>query len=227
MTSSDFKFFAFGDEGLDHPLSGFPFEPEFAAGISDHFLESSKILGDGIPPMDEAMSPMSLLDNPVSDSFGMQETQFPPFNLAGAFPQTQFPAFDSSFDLAPAPSSPMVSRLSFDAYPESPFPFTGVSSESSVDQSDCESLAAVHEASMESGLPAAADRSYFKVDLEFPWQVYIRDPERLEKVTAWKKKKVQVLQEHKVKKNTYQVRTDVANRRMRVKGRFVGKCIPQ
>jgi len=222
MTSSDYKYLhAFGDEGLDHPhFSGYGFESDFSG---DPFLESSKILADVVPVIDEALSPLSLLD-PVSESFGLQETQFPAFNLAPSSPtQASFPAFDSAFDL-PA-SSPVHATFSFQ-YPESPFEVTmGVSSESSVDQSDCESVAAVHDMPTESGQAVTADRSYFKVDLEFPWQVYIRDPERLDKVTAWKQKKVRVLQDHKIKKNTYQVRTDVANRRMRVKGRFVGKCI--
>jgi len=227
MTSSDFKYLqAFGDEGLDHPqFPMFSFEPDFS-GVSDPYLEYSKILAE--VPVDEAMSPLSLLD-PVTE-FGLQDSQFPAFSLAPSSPhvpiaQSTYSGFDSSFDFAP--SSP-DHRLSFtDQFPASPFhPFSvGLPSESSLDHSDCDSVAAIQEQNIDSSNVITADRSYFKVDLEFPWQVYIRDPERLDKVLAWKKKKVRVLQEHKVKKNIYQVRTDVANRRMRVKGRFVGKCI--
>jgi len=227
--TSEFKYLqAFGDEGLDHPQYPlFNFEPDFPGNVSDPFLECSKILAESVPMIDEAMSPLSLLD-PVSESFGFQDSQFPAFNLSSSSPQipaqeSPYPGFDSAFDLAP--SSPVHSRFSFEQYPDSPFhPFSvGLPSESSF--SDCESVGAVQEQPAELSQAFAPDRSYFKVDLEFPWQVYIRDPERVDKVMAWKKKKVRVLQEHKVKKNIYQVRTDVANRRMRVKGRFVGKCI--
>jgi len=215
--TSDYKFYqAFGDEGFEPPQF-FPFETDFS-GVSDPFLESSKILADAAPVADETpLSPLSL-DGGVSDSFGLQQPQFTSFNIGSTPPLNSGNFGFAAFDLAPA--SPM------DQYPDSPFnPFSvGIPSSSSVDQSDSESLAAVPDQSSEASQPVSADRSYFKVDPEFPWQVYIRDPERLERVTAWKKKKIRVLQEHE-KKNTYQVRTDVANRRMRVKGRFVGKCI--
>jgi len=200
----------------------FSFEPDFP-GVSDSYLEYSKILAE--VPVTDAMSPLSMMD-PVSESFGFQDSHFPAFNLAASSSHVPIAhsGFDSAFDFAP--SSPVLSRLSFtEQYPGSPLFSVGLPSESSVDHSDCESVAAVQEQNIDSSNLITADRSYFKVDLEFPWQVYIRDPERLDKVLAWKKKKVRVLQEHKVKKNIYQVRTDVANRRMRVKGRFVGKCI--
>jgi hypothetical protein len=80
---------------------------------------------------------------------------------------------------------------------------------------------------VKSSAKLSSERSYFKVDPEFPWQVYVKDDARREKIQNWKLKKIEVLKEKSEKKNAYQVRKDVADRRLRIKGRFVGKCLPK
>jgi len=66
-------------------------------------------------------------------------------------------------------------------------------------------------------------RGYFNVDTEFPWEVYVRDPSRVEKIKKWKNKKYDILT-GKHEKKTYAVRRRVADHRLRVGGRFVSKA---
>lgn len=59
---------------------------------------------------------------------------------------------------------------------------------------------------------------------EFNWTEYVNDPERRALILRWKKKKAQILLRKSLddtkRENTYQVRSDIANRRIRYKGRF-------
>jgi hypothetical protein len=67
----------------------------------------------------------------------------------------------------------------------------------------------------------SADASYFKVDPDFQWENFVSDPERIAAIKKWKQKKADLLKHKPAKHNQYQVRVDVANRRPRVKGRFL------
>jgi hypothetical protein len=67
----------------------------------------------------------------------------------------------------------------------------------------------------------SADASYFKVDPSFQWENFVSDPDRRATIIRWKQKKADLLKPKAQKANQYQVRVDVANRRPRVKGRFL------
>jgi hypothetical protein len=67
----------------------------------------------------------------------------------------------------------------------------------------------------------SADASYFKVDPSFPWEKFVSDPGRRAIIIRWKQKKADFLKS--ASPNQYQVRTDVANRRPRIRGRFLPK----
>jgi len=65
-------------------------------------------------------------------------------------------------------------------------------------------------------------RSYFNVDQEFPWEIYVRDTDRRERVRAWKVRKASILKGNHHPKG-YAVRRRVADNRERINGRFVSK----
>jgi len=66
-------------------------------------------------------------------------------------------------------------------------------------------------------------RSYFNVDLEFPWECYVKDDERRGKIAHWKNKKLSILKGGYQPKG-YAVRKRVADGRERINGRFVSKA---
>jgi len=66
-------------------------------------------------------------------------------------------------------------------------------------------------------------RSYFNVDQEFPWEIYVREADRRERIRAWKVRKASILKgDHQPK--GYAVRRRVADNRERINGRFVSKA---
>jgi len=66
-------------------------------------------------------------------------------------------------------------------------------------------------------------RSYFNVDQEFPWEIYVRDTQRRERIRAWKVRKSSILKGNHHPKG-YAVRRRVADNRERINGRFVSKA---
>eukprot|EP00475_Leptophrys_vorax_P022172 TRINITY_DN3016_c0_g1_i1.p1 TRINITY_DN3016_c0_g1~~TRINITY_DN3016_c0_g1_i1.p1 ORF type:complete len:260 (-),score=61.98 TRINITY_DN3016_c0_g1_i1:49-828(-) len=228
MFTSDFDYLrTFGEDGLGLPQRSLYETPDYQN--AEQLLDQSFFkLHEQMDPVDFLGAP-NLMEDQLSDSFGLAQSQIPV-----ALPQTPCVAGNEGFLLDSfqlAPMSPQIGEemYAFPNIPSSPFGMSfGGSDTSGESDSDGYSFPPLNQSTENKdfqGPSGTADRSYFKVDLDFPWPVYIKDPERLSKVMRWKQKKISVLQEHKSKKNTYQVRTDVANRRMRVKGRFVGKCI--